>query len=114
MHYFIKYNRKSGDVFAYFISSTNTITYIPRFPGEAAIEVTTDDEIKVLDSFDPMADRLKGRVDGGVVQRLRAEPIHSGHILLECDQSDLDGDGLPELAADGTSIARITAKIVGH
>jgi len=78
------------------------------------VEVTTEDEIKQLESFNPMTTRLKGRVNGGRVQTIKLEPLFVGRIALTCDRPDLDGDGVAELAADGTSVTRITATLLGR
>lgn len=113
-HYFVRYDSKSGDVLSHFVSSTNEITPMSRFAGEAVIEIKEEEHKKNLASFDPMSSRLQGRVDGGLLQMLKVEPIFAGRIALTCDRPDMDADGAPEVSADGASIARVTATLLGR
>lgn len=111
MRYYVTYDKKNGSVTGY-LTSTAHITPVPRGVEEDIVEVTTDDEIKALSSFEPYQQRLNGRVESGVLSRLVLEPAFRGSVALSCDQPDLDGDGVAELPADGKSEAKITASLV--
>ena len=112
MYYFIKYDSKTGDVLGLVKSSTKDITPNPRFEGEATVEVTSEEMTGKLQAFDPLSARLSGRVHGNKVQTLSVAPRFRGRIVLEANQPDRDGDGKPEVAADGSSAVDITALLV--
>ena len=113
MQYFIRYDPRTGDIVGHLSASRQDISPVPRSAAEEILEVTSDDDKKALEGFDPASSRLKGRVHAGVLQSLKTEPIFTGRIALTSDHPDRDGDGWPELPADGTSVARIKATVVG-
>lgn len=113
MPHFLSYSKKTGEVTGYIHLSTGEATLVPRDADEAHLEVTSAEHIKALSTFRPAASRLKARVDGGALRSLHIEPAFVGSITLSSDRPDLDGDGIAELPADGGSVARITARLIG-
>lgn len=113
MPHFLSYSKKTGDVTGYVQMTAPDATLVPRDADEAYLEITSAENIKALAKFRPRESRLKARVDGGVLISLQVEPAFVGLIVLTCDRSDMDADGVAELPADGNSIARITARLVG-
>lgn len=113
MQHFIRYDRRTGEIVGHLTSSREDIAPQPRSDQEEVVEVTSDDDKQRLKEFNPLTTRLRGRVDRGALQLLAPEPIYKGQIALTIDRADDDGDGRPELPADGKSSARVTATIVG-
>lgn len=111
MSHYVSYDVSTGEVTGYVRSST-AITPIPRDPGEGYAEAADDDQIAELEQVLPARSVLRGRVAGGVLMGLRAESRYAGVLALRCDRPDLDGDGRPELAADGRMQATIIATVL--
>ncbi len=113
MYYFVTRNKKTGEITGYFKASSKRFVPAQPTPDEENIEVTDEQHIKLLNEFNPMKSQLRGTVDAKLGLKLSAEPAYQGQIELSCDLPDRDGDGLPELPADGKSVARIKATLVG-
>jgi len=114
MHYFIRYNHRTGAVSGCFRTSSKEFVPAPLFPEEENLEITDAKQIALVGSLDSRTSRLTGAVDAGRIRTLKIEPNTRGRVELSCDLPDLDGDGMPELPADGVSVARLTARVFDH
>lgn len=83
----------------------------PRTPEEAFLEVTKKSHIESIASIDYRKQRIKGKVKDDKIKELKVESLFQGQIKLTTDAKDRDGDGIPELPADGSSTAKIKANI---
>lgn len=113
MYDFVTFNKKTGEITGYFRYSTNELLPEPRSPDEENLEVIDAKEIELLRGMDPRTMRPRGKVNGGKVQTLNAESIFRGRIELSCDLPDRDGNGVPELPADGEAVTLIRATLLG-
>lgn len=111
MTHYVSYDASTGEVTGYVRSST-PITLVPRDPGEGYAEATDEDQVRELQQLSPQRSVLRGQVAGGLLTGLRAEQRYTGRLALSCDRPDLDGDGRPELAADGRMQATIVATVL--
>ena len=107
MHHFVTYTRETGEVTGYFIVSDPQ--YVPNAlnPQEASVEVTDDHHLELLESVREGRTLAHGRVREGKIAELTAELPYRGKLVLTTDARDRDGDGIPELPADGKATARI-------
>lgn len=113
MPHYLSYDKNNGTITGYIKSSNDDLNPVPRSDNETYVKVTSPEHIDALANLSPLTDRLTARIDGNEVRSLKVEPVFSGSILLSCDMLDLDGDGLAELPADGASVARIRAQLLG-
>ena len=110
MYHFVQYQKKSGEITGYFRSSSREMLPSPSSPEEENIEVTDPEQVALLSALGPRAGLLKGSVGRGKVE-VHVEPFFRGRIKLTSDLSDRDGDGLPELPADGEAVAHVQASL---
>ena len=113
MQFYVTYDIESGDVLGY-LRTTSPVKPRPRSDQEEFLPVSTEADIALLSRFSPGTHRLRGQVQDGVLHKLKTEPVAQGRIVLTSDGRDLDGDGVPELPADGKSVVTITAQVVDH
>jgi len=111
MHQFVTYDSDTGEITGSFSASSNELVPMPLSPKEAHVEVTDAEQVATLARVEPRRTRLEGRVRGGKVVTLNVRSLVVGAVTLSTDAKDHDGDGVPELPADGQSTARITAKL---
>jgi hypothetical protein len=112
MPHYLSYDKASGAVTGYVKTSAEEIHPMPRTDEEAYLKVTAPEHIELISKLNPQSARLQARIDGNELRSLKLEPAFSGSIVLSCDKEDLDGDGIAELPADGTSVARIRVQLV--
>jgi hypothetical protein len=112
MYHFVQYDKKKRVITGYLRSSSDELIPKPSSPDEEYVPVTDAEQAEQLSRMNPMTSRLGGEVSGGKV-KLKLESLFHGEIKLTCDLPDGDGDGLPELPADGRSVARIKATLYG-
>ena len=111
MYYFVTYNKKTGAITGFFRQSTNEFLPEPPSSEEDYIEVTGPKNLKALKNMDPRQERIEGHVKRKKIQGFKIQPRFEGRIELTTDALDRDGDGLPELPADGKTTARLKAHI---
>jgi len=111
MHHFLRYNSKTGKILGTFRSSSNQLLPKPLEPDEKHLEITDKKYLDLLAARDPRATRLVGDVESGSIRSLKVESLFRGRIVIISTLQDLDGDGLPELPADGKSVARLEARL---
>lgn len=110
MQYFITYNKKTGEIVGSSrASGPEAFPYALLAPNEAVLEVTEKNHIELLDKVDFRSFVLKGTIKNEKIEMLKSESLFEGSIKLTIDAMDKDADGKPELPADGTSSARVTA-----
>lgn len=114
MPHYISYDKQTGTITGYIESSNEHFNPIPRSDNEVYVEVTSPEHIDLVSKLSPLTDRLTAKFDGKKIRSLKVEPAFSGSIVLSCDKPDLDGDGVAELPADGTSVVRIRAQLLGN
>lgn len=112
MPHYLSYDKKSGAVTGYLKSFNDDLNPVPRNDHEAYVKVTSPEHIDVVSNLSPLTGRLQARIDDNELRSLKVEPVFSGFISLSCDKPDMDGDGIAELPADGTSVARIRAELL--
>ncbi len=111
MHHFITYLKRTGEVTGSFTASTNELLPNPPSPEHAIAEVTDPDQIKALVARNPRLHKVSGATKKGAIERLQLEPRFQGKVVLTTDAPDYDGDGLPELPADGRSSATLKVSL---
>jgi hypothetical protein len=111
MPHFVVYNKQSGEIVNRFKMSSNRFLPNPPSPETAIVEVTEKKDLQVMDAIAPFREEAQGKVVEGKIQGLKARPIFKGKIVLSTDALDRDGDGRPELPADGASGSQIMATI---
>ncbi|XHS77629.1 hypothetical protein ACFJGW_18175 [Burkholderiaceae bacterium UC74_6] len=114
MPHYLSYEKKSGAVTGYLKFSSEDINPVPRSDDEAYVMVSSPEHIDMVARLSPVASRLHVRIEGNELRSLKAEPAFAGSIVLSCDLPDLDGDGRPELPADGSGVAHIRAQLLGN
>ena len=111
---FVYYEKHSGKITGRFRTSTPHLLPKPPSPDHEQVRVTDEEHLKLLSDLDSTRSSLSGRVRDGKISTLTVSPRYQGHLELTTDHSDLDGDGVSELPADGTSTARVTVRIMDH
>lgn len=111
MHFFVTYNKKTGDITGHFKASTAEFLPEPQTPEQGILEVTERNQIESIASIDPWRHRIEGKVKESKIEDLRIQPRFQGKIVLSTDAEDRDGDGLPELPADGSTSTKVRASI---
>lgn len=114
MYYFLTYNKETGDVKSLSKVSSREAMTDPLNTNEENIEVVEDKYIEIVEDFDWREFRLKGKVKNDKIVNLKSEKIYQGKILLSTDAKDQDGDGKPELPADGKWSAKLFVTIVDN
>jgi hypothetical protein len=112
MHHFVQYDKGTGRVTGSFTASSAELLPLPLSPNEAFVEVTDEEHLKTMASATPRTHLLEGSVIEGEIRALKQRPRFRGRIILTTDAEDRDGDGLPELPADGRSSMKITVRLV--
>lgn len=108
MHHFVAYDR-TGKVTRYFTTSTNEFLPKPLSRGEKFLEITDENQIETLAETRSGMARMTGTVKRGRLEAIELEPRFVGTIKLAIDAEDVDGDGVIELPADGTTAVTIRA-----
>jgi hypothetical protein len=111
MYHFVTYNKKTGEITGSFRASDNQLLPKPLNEEDETVEVTDPEQLRALATMTPRDTRIVGSVDRGKIRVLKVEPRHRGRVVLTCDHKDQDGDGRPELPADGKTVAKITATL---
>jgi hypothetical protein len=112
MHDFVYYDERTGEVTGSFRTSTPELLPKPLVPYQRQVRVTDDEHRRLLRERSLRASTIAGLVRDERIVSLELRARFDGRIVLKCDRPDLDGDGLPELPADGHSTARVTATVV--
>ncbi|MGN6031929.1 MAG: FG-GAP repeat domain-containing protein [Thermomicrobiales bacterium] len=103
MYHFARYDIESGEVLAEFTTSSKDLLPLAR-PGEAFIEVPEEHARRSsAESSDPTRTRLRGTVVDGRFRQIGRVAIHEATLELSADLRDLDGDGVLDAPADGTT-----------
>jgi hypothetical protein len=111
MYHVIVYHSKTGEIIrSYKISNVDTLPN-PRSPEEAQVVVADKEHLGIMANLDFRKDRLSGRVQDRRIVALKVTPVFHGKISLTTDAPDWDGDGKPELPADGKSATIIRASL---
>ncbi len=111
MYYFVTYIKKTGVITGFFRQSTKEFLPEPPSSEEDYVEITGPSYIKALENMDPRQERIEGNVKRKKIQDFKITPRFQGRIELTTEAVDRDGDGLPELPADGKSATRVKAHI---
>lgn len=112
MKYYLTYDKKTGSIIGCCKASDIDSLPEPRMPNEGFIEATQKKHIGIIASMNPRKEKITGKVKKEKIDTLAIEPLFKGEIRLSTNAKDNDGDGLPELPADGESIARIKVATV--
>ncbi|MGB3306144.1 MAG: hypothetical protein WBA63_08150 [Thermomicrobiales bacterium] len=109
MYHFARYNIESGEILAEFTTNSKDLLPLAR-PGEAFIEVPEEHARRsATESSDPTPTRLQGTVVNGEFRKIGRVAVHEATLELAADLRDLDGDGVLDAPADGTT--EITLRI---
>jgi hypothetical protein len=112
MHHFVSYDKKTGEITGYFRMSSNELMPEPTTRGEAFLEVEDPRQIEKVQAMESGRAVVRGKVRSGKLQQIRTESAVSGRIAVEVEAKDLDGDGILELPADGTT--KVTLRVVTY
>ncbi len=111
MHYFITYVKKTGKITGMFRASSAEVLPDPPSPEEAIAEVVEKAHLEAIADVDAMEYSIAGTVSKGKVDTVELEPRFRGSVTLSTDAQDRDGDGKPELPADGKTSATVRATL---
>lgn len=112
MHYFVLYNEKDEDIVGYAKSLENDQVPFLGDENVKAIEITDETQIQAIANMNLRTETIRGTVSQAKVEQLEVISRFEGRLVLSIDLEDCDGDGLPELPADGATKAEITASLV--
>ena len=114
LHDFVYFDKRTGAITGRFRTSTPDLLPKPLSPHEGQAPVTDPEHMKLLTS-EARGRRpvLEGKVVEGRITSLKVLERASRTIRLDSDLPDNDGDGVPELPADGQTVARIKATLEG-
>jgi hypothetical protein len=111
---FVYYEKHSGRITGRFRTSTPELLPKPPSPAHDQVLVTDKEYLELLSSFNSARDVLDGKIRDGKIATLDVKPRYHGQVELKTALVDLDGDGIPELPADGVATAHMTAQFVDH
>lgn len=112
MHPFVIYDKTTGEITGFFRISSTDYVPTPSLPEEAFVQVTDETQLANLETIDPSRQVPRGRVKEGKLEAFEIRHRFRGRIVLTTDLPDLDGDGIPELPADGRATARIKVQVL--
>lgn len=110
---FARYNLKTGEIFSQFKTSDGEFVPLPNTDEEGVIEIPEDELPKHADPPTPGAQRLRGKVANGKLQRLRLETMFPVDLEISADLDDRRSDGSLVAPADGDTTITIRARVTG-
>jgi hypothetical protein len=114
MYDFAIYDKRTGNITGHFSASSNELLPNPLSEHEAFAEVVAPEHREVLANARSAQHVARGTVKDGAVAELRSEPRMAGRLVLSVNATDRDGDGRPELPADGKATTTIRAEAVDN
>ncbi len=111
MYYFVTYNKKTKTITGSFSQTSDEFIPEPPTPEEAILQITDKEQIETLVSLNPWQHSVEGKVRDDKIESLTRKPRFQGKLLLTTDAEDKDGDGFPELPADGSTAVKVRAAI---